>query len=195
MSNLENLTAKIKADGQLKAKTILDNAENDKRKLLADTEAEASAESRRLLAATEEESKRIVDLALSAKRVETRDRLLAAKRQTIERAFSAANQKLTAIDKDAYESFLSRYLTDMNLTPGECLRVPQAYAAVIDMDALNGKLTAAGKPTVTLDKQAYTADGFKLVKDDIENDNSFDALIDYYRATLEQMVVEALFNG
>lgn len=193
MSNLENLTSKIVADGDLKAKTILADAKREAEALIAKAEQEATAESRRTLAAAEDEAKKVVELALSSKKIAIRDKALSAKQQTIARALDDAKAKLAAMDKPAYEAFLWRYLGEAELSPGETLQVPAAYKD-IDMDALNAKLAAAGKPTLTLDTQANAANGFKLIKNDIENDNSFDALIDYYRVTLEQLVVEALFH-
>jgi vacuolar-type H+-ATPase subunit E/Vma4 len=97
------------------------------------------------------------------------------------------------MDLSAYEAFLLRYLTETPLTGGETLRVPAAYAH-IDMAALNDKLAEKGKPALVLDTNHPVKNGFRLVKGAIENDNSFEALIDYYRETLEQSVVEALFD-
>ena len=191
MSNLDNLTAKIIADGEIKSKTITDNAAAEAKALVTAAETEAGEESKKLLAAAEDEAKKLVELALSAKRIETRDKILAAKQQTIDKALFEAKNRLSVMDSGAYVSFITSYLTKMDLSPGEKLRVPQAYAS-IDMDALNAKLAESGKPALTLDSD-YTANGFKLIKGDIENDNSFDALIDYYRVSLEQTVVERLF--
>lgn len=191
MSNLENLTAKIIQDGRQKAASILDEAKREAEETVAKAENEASAESRKALAAAEDEAKKTVALTLSAKKIEIRDRMLSAKQQTISRALDEAKKRLNGMDQNAYETFVWRYVSQTNLSPGERLRVPEKYRQ-INMDALNAKLTKAGKPALTLDT-AHTASGFKLVKDDIENDNSFDALIDYYRETLEQLVVERLF--
>jgi len=118
--------------------------------------------------------------------------MLAAKQSAIGRALSEAKKRLAAMDKPAYEEFLLRYLSNLNLTGEEKLQVPEAYRD-IDINALNAKLANAGKPALTLDTSKSAESGFKLVKADIENDNSFDALIDYYRVTLEQLVVERLF--
>ena len=193
MSNLDNLTKKIIADGDAKAAAIIDDAKREADGQVALAESEANAESRKAITAAEDEAKKLVELALSAKRIEIRDKMLAAKQETVERALSETKKRLSEMDAAAYEAFLFRYLSEINLSPGEKLRVPQAYQNM-DMNALNGKLQAAGKPALTLDTLTVV-DGFKLIKDDIENDNSFDALIDYYRVTLEQLVVERLFQG
>ncbi|MDR1665323.1 MAG: V-type ATP synthase subunit E, partial [Clostridiales bacterium] len=147
MSNLENLTAKILADGEKKAKTIVDNAKRDGESLIAKAEAEANAEGVKAIAAAEDEAKKLIELALSAKKIEIRDKGLAAKQSTIAKALDAAKQKLSGMDQNAYEGFLWRYLNETSFSAGETLRVPEKYAG-LDMDALNKKLTAAGKPAL-----------------------------------------------
>jgi len=193
LSNLENLTAKIKADSETKAKKIIDDAQREAAALKAQSEADANAEARRVLAGAEDEAKKLVELTLSAKKIEIRDKALAAKQGTIERALQAAKEKLTGMDASAYAAFVWKYLSQTTVAAGEVLRIPQQYAAGFDLAALNKKLTEAGKPALTLDTAAHAANGFKLVKEDAENDFSFDALIDFYRVDLEQAVVEMLF--
>jgi V/A-type H+-transporting ATPase subunit E len=194
LSNLENLTNKIVADGKQKAGGIVQNAKNEADEILKKAENEAKAESAKALAAAEEEAKKLIELAVSAKKIEIRDRALAAKQSTIKKALDEAKKRLASMDLGAFEEFVLKTLKETPYSEGETLRVPEAYSG-LDAGRLNAKLTASGKPALTLDKSVFTENGFKLVKNEVQNDNSFDALIDFYRESLEQTVVEALFNG
>jgi vacuolar-type H+-ATPase subunit E/Vma4 len=160
---------------------------------MAKAEAEANADAKKQLTAADEDAKKLKDLMLSDKNIETRDRKLAAKQQTISNALNEAKNRLTKMDAAAYGDFVWKYLSGVNLSSGETLRIAKAYVGSFDLAALNGKLKGAGKPELKLDT-AYADNGFKLIKADAENDFSFDALIDYYRVDLERTVVERVFQ-
>jgi vacuolar-type H+-ATPase subunit E/Vma4 len=191
---LENLTNKIVSDGKQKAGSVVENAKAEAESILKKAENEAKAESAKALAAAEDEAKKLIELAVSAKKIEIRDRALSAKQATIKKALDEAKKRLSAMDQSAFEAFVLKTLKETSYTEGETLRVPQAYSG-LDINGLNTKLGLIGKPALALDKNIFAESGFKLVKNEVENDNSFDALIDFYRESLEQTVVEALFNG
>ncbi len=194
MSNLEKLTAKIKADSEIKANKIMHDAKREAEAIIAKSEGEAKAEASRLIASAEDESKKLKETMLSAKQIEIRDKKLGAKQQTINDALAEAKKRLTAMSDSDYVGFIWKYLAEVNLTGDETLRIPKKYAEGFDMADLNGRLKASGKPALTLDGSIHVDNGFKLVKNDAENDFSFDALIDYYRVDLERTVVERVFQ-
>ncbi len=147
-----------------------------------------------LIASAEEEAKKLKETLISAKQIEIRDKKLGAKQQTINDAITEAKKRLAAMKDSDFAGFIWKYLSEVNLTGEETLRIPKKYAEGFDMAGLNAKLKAAGKPALTLDGSVHVDNGFKLVKNDAENDFSFDALIDYYRVDLERAVVERVFQ-
>ena len=193
MPGLENLTAKIMAIAEVKADAIVDEAKRDAQTLLEQASSEAEKQCAAIIAKAEQEATRLVSLAVSAKKTEIRNRILVAKQKIIAGVIAEAKTRLAGMSQNEYEMFLWNYLSRIDFSEGETLMIPKTYQG-LDIDALNIKLHKAGKPSLTLSPQ-NVPDGFKLVNKYTENDNSLEALIDFYRSDLEHIAFEALFKA
>ena len=193
MPGLENLTAKIMAIAEVKADAIVDEAKRDAQALLEQASLETEKQCAAIIAKAEQEATRLVSLAVTAKKTEIRNRILDAKQKIIAGVIKEAKTRLAGMSQSEYEMFLWNCLSRIDFSEGETLMIPKTYQE-LDIDVLNAKLNKAGKPSLTLSLQ-NVSDGFKLLSNDTENDNSLEALIDFYRSDLERIAVEALFGS
>jgi V/A-type H+-transporting ATPase subunit E len=193
LSNLDNLIAKILSDAEGEAQRILAEAKEKAARIYNESAANAEKEKGEIIAQAEKEAAKQAEQIELGKKLEIRDLQLNAKQSVIDKVFDLALKKLNGMPKDKFWKFLSDSLVKMDLD-GEELILPAKYE-VKDLTELNAFLQQKGKKgNLTL----YTGDrkldgGFILVKNGIENNNTFETLIQYYRYDLEGDVIKNLF--
>lgn len=194
MSNIENLVSKIMQDGDAKAKAIIDDANAVAEKLIKAKADAANAQSDQIIQSAKLEAARTKAQIIEGKKLSIRDSKLLAKQAVIDKTFAQAIEELKQLSEADYTAFLERYLLSLGVAGDEALVLPKRYQD-IDLKAINAKLKAKNlKGELTLLEDGKEIDGgFILVKDGIENNNTFESLLDYYRAELEMMVIENLF--
>lgn len=193
MSTLENLTAKISKDSDNQVAAILDSARQEARHISETMEAEAEADREKIIAEAHIEAAREEQQIVVGKTLAVRDQNLDAKQQMLDKVFEEALQRLNNMSQAEYLAFLTSYLGSLDLD-GEEIIVPAKYG-ITDLDSLNAALKEAGKKgNLTLSKDSRKIDGgFVLCKDGIEQNNTFEALVAYYRYELEGEVIGALY--
>ena len=102
MSNLDNLTAKILDDGEKRSSEILSEARRQADAIIAERTAEARAEADKMLARAEAEAARSYDRLLAERKLQLRDKVLAAKGQILDKVFSEALSRLNSMSKDDF---------------------------------------------------------------------------------------------
>lgn len=197
MSGLDNLTAKILADSKAKAEEIIAAAKREADAKIAGEVREATAESEKIIANAHIEAARNAEQIIGGKTLALRDENLGAKREMLDKIFAEALKRLNDMPKDEYIEYLSEYLSKLSLD-GEEIVLPKKYAiASIDEVIHTGKLASllGKKPNVTLssDENRMIDGGFVLVKNGIEQNHTFEALVSYYRDDLESEVLKILY--
>jgi V/A-type H+-transporting ATPase subunit E len=193
VASLDNLTAKIIGDSQKQADEIIAAANAEAALVVENITADADAEKQRIIADAKLAAAREEEHIVSAKTLAVRDENLSAKQVTLNKVFAEALTRLNGMDGAAFMSFLTKYLSNEELD-GESLILPAKYG-VKDAASLNAALQAAGKKgNLVLSTEDRGIDGgFILVKGGVEQNNTFAALIDYYRYELEGEVIAALY--
>lgn len=193
VSTLDNLTAKILADSEAKAAEILAGAKAEAERIQAAAVEEANREKEKILseakvAAAREEEQIVVGGTLAV-----RDQNLAAKQQMLDKVFAEALSRLNAMGKDEYLKFLTGCLSKLDLD-GEEILLPEKYG-IGSADEINAALKKAGKKgNLTLSRPGRKIEGgFVLSKGGIEQNNTFEALVGYYRYELESEVISTLY--
>lgn len=149
MTGVEKIVEKILSDARAQAQEMTNTAQAEANALCERVQARAKEDAAAIVAeaknSMEERDKRIVSVA----ELEIRKRVLAAKREVLEEAYSQAAQTLTALETDAYRQ---RYLHIVQpaiqkgtegIAPGR-KDAERLGAAFVDM--LNAALQEAGKP-------------------------------------------------
>lgn len=198
MSNLENLTAKILADNQARAKEITDAAKREAENKIAEEIRAVAAESEKIIADAHIEAKANAEQIVQGKTLAIRDENLGAKREMLDKIFIEALNRLNGMPKDEYLKYLGDYLSKLELN-GEELVLPKHYGIKSVGEIMHvGKLAELfGKgPNLKLsaDESRSIDGGFVLVKDGIEQNHTFEALLGYYRYELESEVLKILYS-
>lgn len=194
MSNLENLTQKILEDSREKARQITDAARQEARKAIDAKTDEARRESEAIIAAAHIEAERTAQRLVQGKTRAVRDENLAAKREMLDKVFAEALLKLNGMPRDEYLKYLKDYLLKLSLD-GEEIILPKQYA-IQSIDDINAALEKAGKNgnlALCTDPARAIDGGFVLVKQGIEQNHTFAALLSYYRQELESEVLKILY--
>ncbi len=193
MSSLENLVAKILADGEARAKAILADAEEQAAELRAQTLSQAQAEADRLIEQAHREADRSYERLVAERRLALRDAVLSAKSQMLDRVFAEALSRLNAMPREAFIDYLKEALSELD-TDGEALLLPAKYG-IDDLSELNAYLKSRGRRgnLVLSDDNRVIEGGFILQKEGIEQNNTARALIEFYRHRLEGELRNQLF--
>lgn len=185
MSNLENLTSKIIAEAKAKALEITGAAKSEAESGIAREIAAAQAEADKLVADAKSEAELTAERMVQGKTLAIRDENLGAKRQMLDRVFAEALKKLNDMPEREYLDYLKEYLPKLDLN-GQTALVPEKYAAAASK--------ADGLPQgIRVEAGAAVDGGFVLVKEGIEQNHTFSALLEYYRYELESEVLKILY--
>lgn len=193
MSTLENLTGKILSDSEAKAKEILDDANAEAARIVREQVAEAESLKEKILADAKVQAAREEEQIVVGKTLAVRDENLGAKQRMLDKVFAEALRRLHAMPQEQFMKFLTGYLAALDLD-GEELILP-AERRPADIAEINAALQKAGKKgNLTLSQEdRRIGGGFILAKGGIEQNNTFEALVAYYRYELEGEVIAALY--
>lgn len=192
MSTLENLTAKILSDSEAQAKQILAEAQQEAQRITTAAMDEAEREREKILADAKTQAAREEEQIVVGNTLAVRDANLSAKQEMLNTVFSEALARLNAMSKEQYLQFLTAYLEKLDLD-GEQIILPGKYQ-IQNIDEINAALQKAGKKgNLKLGKDSTIESGFVLRKGGIEQNNTFEALVGYYRYELESEVISALY--
>ena len=185
MSGLDNILNKISDDAKKKADEVVKNAEdlaNIKAKEITDA---AENEAAKLIESAEAEALRVKERISSGVALDIRNKKLAAKQESIEKVFEKALEILNDMERQEFEKFLMGYLKSANIKETDEIILPDRYKS-IDLKKINPHLTLYQGDRVI-------SGGFVLVSGGIERNNTFAALLDFYRGDLEPLIIQKLF--
>lgn len=192
MATLEKLTAKILADSEAEAKRILEEAGAEAARITAGIREETGREKEKILADAQLEASRKSEQILIGGQLAARDADLAAKQQMLNKVFAEALQRLNAMPKEKFLQFAAQTLRGQRLN-GEEIILPERYGFTID--EINAAVKAAGGTGVLVMGESRGIEGgFILRKGGIEQNNTFEALVEFYRYELESEVTRALYE-
>ncbi len=195
MSNLENLVSKIVEDSNNKAQEIIHEANEQANKILNEKINDANTKKEQILNTAKIEAEREKEQIIAGNRLQIRDKKLNAKQEIIEKALKEAAVNLKQLSADDYQKFLEEQLLSLNLKGDEVLILPAQYKD-IDISAINQKLEERQqKGNLSVDKEGGRDidSGFIILREGVENNNTFESLLEYYRTELETVIVSNLF--
>lgn len=190
---LERLTEKIHADAEASAAEIIAEAKAEAEKQLAAAAQEAKKDADKVVADAKLEAVRQEEQIVDGKTLAVRDQNLGAKQEMLDKVFAEALVRLNAMEKDAFMQFLLDSLCKMDLD-GDELLLPAKYE-IKSIDPVNKALQKAGKKgNLTLaEPDTKMQGGFVLRKGGIEQNNTFESLVGYFRYELESEVLATLY--
>ncbi|MGH4051078.1 MAG: V-type ATP synthase subunit E [Clostridium sp.] len=199
MSNLENLSAKIIDDANIKAKAILKEAKDNESLLIENKIKEVEVLKHQMLEKAKIEAITVTKRIISNSKLTVRNDKLVAMQKMIGKVFTVALENLLQISDQEYFDIVKRYLLSMPIAGDEEIILPGKYKSIISNEYLsginfllktNGKL---GKLKLSSDDRDIQS-GFLVIKDGIEVNNTFESLVNSLRDELEPEIVNELFK-
>ncbi|MDL2232957.1 V-type ATP synthase subunit E [Ruminococcaceae bacterium OttesenSCG-928-L11] len=192
MSGLDNLTAKILEDANKRASEITGAADDQAKSILDEATDEANRDKDRILTDAKTEAARAAEQVTLGKTLAVRDQNLDAKQQTLDKVFASALDSLNNMTEANFKKFLFAYLIALD-PDGDELLLPEKFG--VSVDDANAALKAAGKKgnLVKSSDSRTIQGGFILSKNGIEQNNTFESLVAFYRYELESEVLKLLY--
>lgn len=196
---------------------IMDEARRDCEQIAADAREAVSTKRTSVLAEAQSRADAITAAgqknAAEAERrrmltagIEARKNSLSARRALLERAFSLALDKLTALEGNDYVKFVSALAANAAQTGTESVLVPASARERFEkpyaggktaLEAMNDALKKAGKPaklTLSAENGGFKG-GFRLVGELADVDCSFESLVAAWRDENETEASKRLFGS
>lgn len=193
------ICARIVSEARTAAEAVIEKANAEAEKIIADAELSAARISEAIISKAEAEAEGAKERAFSTARVKRRDTLLKAKSEAMDKAFAEAEKKLLEADEETYCAVMSELLAktaEAFLKNGETAsalfgkkesgmsekimsEAKKKMKVTAELSAENGKISASG--------------GFVLSKGDAEINCRIASVINSERAELEKTVSGILF--
>lgn len=196
MSNINNLTSKIKKDAEDKKETILQEAEKEKNKILGKRQEEANIAEKTILEKAEREAVSRKERIISSAQLQARNEKLQAKQEIISEVFTTSIDALCNLPENDFKGFIKTSILNSNIAGNQKLILNGAGRKIVDealLSEINKEL--GSKASITLSEETRNfKGGFILEKEGIEINNTFEALVNSLRDDLSQEVAKVLFN-
>lgn len=200
---VDKIVAKLIADAEAEAARILEEAEREAEEIRKRAEEEAEAAKRPILQAAEKEAERRRRQHLALASLWARNKVLAAKREVLDRVFAEAVDRLARLGAQEYRAFLRELLIRAAETGEEEILLSPRDAAVFDtnlLEEVNAELRRAGKAGSLRLAQGQAQEGrdlgggFFLRGRGYEVNVTFATLMRQAREGLETEVAHLLFG-
>lgn len=199
MMGIERIKRKILEEAQDQKKAILEEAKSRAQDIAAKSEKKAEeirqATAERYKRIGEEEQRKI----LSMTQLELRKSFLTEKQALIDEVFVKAEERLGQLSEETYQKLISSMLIKAAITGDEEVIIspedtkkitPELISKANDELRKNGK---AGNLQLSAETREMIG-GFVLRSQDVEINNTFDALIKLEREELETEIAKILFE-
>lgn len=196
MSNISNLTSKILEDAEDKKTSILNDANEQRDKIITKKEEEASAEEKLILERAERDAAARKERIISGAELNSRNEKLAAKQKVINSVFESSVEALCNLSNEELKDFVTDSILNSGIEGNQNLILNEEGAKVITTEVLNeinNKLNSKATITLSSEKRNFKG-GFILEKDGIEINNTYEALVSSIKDDLSLKVAQVLFN-
>ena len=188
MENISKILDAISQEAEAEADRIIENGEKSCREIRKLCEEEAAAKCKSIIGRAEKTAREIERRSISQAGIEIRNIRLAARREILDKAFSAAEKKLADFDKEGrkalYERCIEKY-SSSDIT---------VQMNVRDRAEIGSKLKVKGK-NIRMDKNCGSFSGGIIIKESsCEMNCTFEALVENARKAMEIEIADILFS-
>jgi vacuolar-type H+-ATPase subunit E/Vma4 len=194
MADVSQIVEKILSDAKQEEKSILETAKRAAAEIIQEAENTAQSAYEEEIARAKKDAQAIADRNLSAIETEQRKVILSIKQQLLEECFREAVKTLNQMPQEEFMSFLEKKLTESSLKGEGVLILPKRYkVGRLNLMGLNVKLKGL-KVSVSDDSDRQVEGGFILAVGLIEENYTFERLVEAAKDALMQQVTELLFT-
>ncbi len=199
MNGIEKITSRILDDAKNEAQEVLDRATEEAQEVLAQFQAQADREYEELTRRGAERANEREKNLEGASLLEVRKQTLAAKQDTLDRAFTMAAEKLSALTGDDYIALLATLAAKSTYGGNEQIILSpedaKEYGKAVIKKA-NALLKEQGKEAnLTLSSETRPTGGGLILNDgNIETNCTFETLLRLTRNNVASEVANTLFG-
>ncbi|WP_297520372.1 V-type ATP synthase subunit E [uncultured Clostridium sp.] len=199
MSNLENITSKIKKDAEVQKDLIIAKANESSKLIINKKESAAKKDAADLLEKSKHEAITKKSRILSSANLKVRNDKLVAKQTVISSVFDETKKKLNNMTDVEFKSFITDKILNSDIIGDEYIIVNEDKKKVVNeifISELNTKLVAGNKKgeLKISDINGNFEGGFIIEREGIEINNTFDSLIDSLKDEMEFEIAKVMFS-
>jgi len=199
MSNIDNLISKIIEDGENAANSIVQAAEKEGEEIIKNKKTEAEKLRIKIIERAKQEGKSKGERVISNAELDIRNNKLTAKHQAIDKVLNRALEELAKMNEDRYLELIRDFVNNMELEGNLEIIVPEKFRnkRLEDfIEELNNTLILSMRTlNISLSKETREIkSGFIFIREGIEINNTFEAVVSSLRDELERQVAESLFK-
>lgn len=183
MSNLDNIINEILQDADKEAKKLVEAAKAEVESLVGNKESEARKEADKIIEKAKVEAAQLKDRMVSNSNLTSRDMVLVAKQQMIDKVFELAKEKLKNLDSEKYLKFVENTIKNLEVKENTEILLTSKEKEKAGNELFGIKVS-----------DEVVESGFSLKTGKIILNNEFSSIIDLVKEELEQVVAEKLFS-
>ncbi|MPM00510.1 V-type proton ATPase subunit E [bioreactor metagenome] len=197
MNGIEKITARIGDDVRQEIEAVETKAKTEAAEVLARYEAQAEKETNDILKRGSKLADERVERLGSVARLEAKKMILAAKQETLGRAFDLALEQLSNLPEGEYVKLLARLASEASKTGNEQVILSQKDRTRFGKQVVTQANEMLGaKGTLTLAEEVRPMKGGLVLQGErVETNCSFETLVRLQREQIAADVAEVLFEG
>lgn len=181
MASLESIKTKILNDATEEANSITSEAKKKADEIINKAKLEAESKREQILNKAKTDGALLSERLISSGKLKARNELLSAKGEVLDLVFNKSVESLKNTDEDSMISFIKKNIDGKDLTDS-VITVPDKMFEIV-------KETFKG---INIESDA-SIDGFKITKNGISENYSFEKLVNFRRDELSTEVANLLF--
>lgn len=182
MSNLDNITARIRSKAQAELEAINEEFDRKIADLEASNEQRIDEAKEKIFLRADSEARNEKEKIVNHANLTARDQVLSSKEEVFNEVISKAKEELRNISDEDYLDFVKKNLEQINLKGNEVLI------------AQEGKAQALQGLDIEIAKNESIESGFLIKDGDITINFDFNEMVDFYKVEFEGELVSILFG-
>ena len=183
MSNLDNLVAEILQQAQKEANRILAKAKAENLEFTEKENKKIQREVDILEQKSEEEAISLKERILSNANLKSRDMILQAKEELVDRVLEKALERLKNIDKDSYLDFIENTLKNSNISENAEIILSRKMKNILGDEIFGYKVS-----------DDVVESGCSIKDGNLVYNNEFSNLLEFNKEDLEKEILKKIFG-
>ena len=183
MSNLDNLVAEILQQAKKEANRILAKAKAENLEFTEKENKKIQREVDILEQKSEEEAISLKERILSNANLKSRDMILQAKEELVDRVLEKALERLKHIDKDSYLDFIENTLKNLNISENAEIILSRKMKNILGDEIFGYKVS-----------DDVVESGCSIKDGNLVYNNEFSNLLEFNKEDLEKEILKKIFG-
>ena len=183
MSNLDNLVAEILQQAQKEANRILAKTKAENLEFTEKENKKIQREVDILEQKSEEEAISLKERILSNANLKSRDMILQAKEELVDRVLEKALERLKNIDKDSYLDFIENTLKNLNISENAEIILSRKMKNILGDEIFGYKVS-----------DNVVESGCSIKDGNLVYNNEFSNLLEFNKEDLEKEILKKIFG-